>query len=336
MKRSDPINQTINPPSELSQKIPVETKIETGKTNKMHSKDPMHSVNNADEGMTHTRPLIPDVPLHPGPTYRPPSKPIRSNVPRSQEISQGSPSVENINPDINLDFEENSSFQEGVISETFQRQHKSFFQEPKELHDLTNMGNLIQKFLPKQANIDIILKVIQRKVLRGTHSLVEIKEIQARYLNSSHFKDIYLYLSQNKLPTPKVAVRKVETLAERYILLESLLFKITPEKETAVLAVPETCADKIITLYHSSLFAGHQGVIKTYIAISNKFFIPNLIHYFRSYIKGCHKCQLACNEKPPVRQCHTRINPNYIPLSRLSTDLNSCPDHIKDTNLFYA
>ena len=32
-KRSDPINQTINLPSELSQKIPGETKIETGKTN---------------------------------------------------------------------------------------------------------------------------------------------------------------------------------------------------------------------------------------------------------------------------------------------------------------
>ena len=32
-KRSDPINQTINPPSELSEKIPGEIKIETGKTN---------------------------------------------------------------------------------------------------------------------------------------------------------------------------------------------------------------------------------------------------------------------------------------------------------------
>ena len=51
-------------------------------------------------------------------------------------------------------------------------------------------------------------------------------------------------------------------LAERYILLDSLLFKITPEKETTVLAIPETCANKIIILYHSSLFAGHQGVIK--------------------------------------------------------------------------
>ena len=47
-KRSDPINQTINPPSELSQKIPGETKIETGKANQVHSKDPMQFVNNAD------------------------------------------------------------------------------------------------------------------------------------------------------------------------------------------------------------------------------------------------------------------------------------------------
>ena len=53
------------------------------------------------------------------------------------------------------------------------------------------------------------------------------------------FKDIYLYLAQNKLATSKAEIRKVETLAERHILLDSLLFKITPEKETAILVVPE-------------------------------------------------------------------------------------------------
>ena len=40
----------------------------------------------------------------------------------------------------------------------FQRPDKSFFQDPKELNNLINMGNLIQKFLPKQADIDKILK----------------------------------------------------------------------------------------------------------------------------------------------------------------------------------
>ena len=127
-KRSDPINQTINPPSEMSQKIPGEAKIETGKTNHIHSKEQMHIVNNVDEGMTHARPLIPDVPYHPGPTYRSPPKTIRSYMPRSQERT---PSVENINPDINLDFEENSPFQEGILSETIQRPDKSLFQNQK-------------------------------------------------------------------------------------------------------------------------------------------------------------------------------------------------------------
>ena len=129
-------------------------------------------------------------------------------MPRNQESS---PSTENISSDINLDFEENSPFQEGIISEAYQRQDKSFFQE---LNDLINASNLIQFFLPKQADIDKILKVIQRKVLKGTHLPVEIKEIQAGYLNRPHFKDIYVYLAQNKLPTYKVALRKVETLAE--------------------------------------------------------------------------------------------------------------------------
>ena len=53
-------------------------------------------------------------------------------------------------------------------------------------------------------------------------------------------------------------------LAEKYILLDSLLFKIVtnPDKAATVLAILEVCANKIITLYHSSLFVGHQGVIK--------------------------------------------------------------------------
>ena len=154
-----------------------------------------------------------------------------------------------------------------------------------------------------------------------------MKEIQAGYLNSLYFKDIYLYLSHNILPSSKVGIKKVEALAEKYILLNSLLFKITvtPDKEAAVLAIPEMCANSIIALYHSSLFAGHQGVIKTYLTISDKFFIPNLIHYLWSYIKGCHICQLTRNEKPPSRQLQTRINLNYRPLSRLSMDIKVMP-----------
>ena len=73
---------------------------------------------------------------------------------------------------------------------------------------------MIKKILPNQTDIDKILKVIQRKVLKGTHLPVDIKEIQARYLHSSYFKYIFLYLSQNKLPSSKAIIKKVEALSD--------------------------------------------------------------------------------------------------------------------------
>ena len=99
----------------------------------------------------------------------------------------------------------------------------------------------------------------------------------------------------------------------------------TPDKETSLLAIPEICTDKNIMLYHTSLFAGHQGSVKTYLTIKGKFFTPGLMHYLRSFLMGCHICQLVRNDKPPTRQWQTRINLNYRPLSRLSMDLKVMP-----------
>ena len=171
-RKPDPISQAINQPSKVSKEIPGRTKIVTGKTNSANS------TNSVSDRLINNTPFMPDVSFHPGLLLRnPKQQPIKQNI---QEI----------NPKINFDFEENSPFQEGIMLETFQRPDKSYFQNPKELGDLINKENLVHK---------------------------------------------------------------------------------SPEKETTVLAVQEMCADKIITLYHKSLFAGHQGVIKTYLTISDKF-----------------------------------------------------------------
>ena len=75
----------------------------------------------------------------------------------------------------------------------------------------------------KQTDIDKILKIIQRKVMKGTHLPMTVKEIQAGYLHSPYFKVLYLYPTQNKLPSSKSTICRVEVLAERYILMDSLL-----------------------------------------------------------------------------------------------------------------
>ena len=106
-----------------------------------------------------------------------------------------------------------------------------------------------------------------------------------------------------------------------------------PDGKTALLAVPEVCKDKIIILYHTNLFAGQQGVIKTYLTINDKFFTPGLMHYLRSFIKGCHTCQLLKVDKLPTRQLQPRIYLNYRPLSRLSMDLKVMPRSQKGDKL---
>ena len=117
-----------------------------------------------------------------------------------------------LDTDINTDFEENS---------LYQRPNRVIFPRTHELDSPISTGKLVQKFLPKQADMDKILKIIQTNVPKGMHLPVTGKEIQADYLISPYFKSLYLYLTQNKLPSTKTAICKVEMLGEKYILLES-------------------------------------------------------------------------------------------------------------------
>ena len=176
-------------------------------------------------------------PFHQDPFFRPPPRPPDNLQPKSPKTNTATKS------EIDIDFKENSPHQEGIISELYQRPYKTYFQELNDLESLINTSNFVQNFLPKQANIDKILKIIQCNVLKGGHLSITIKEIQTGYLNGLYFKDIYLYLAQNKLPSSKAVIQKIEALAERYVLLDSLLFKIStmPDMEMAVLAILKMC-----------------------------------------------------------------------------------------------
>ena len=51
--------------------------------------------------------------------------------------------------DRKVEIEENSPFQEGIISEIYERPDTSYIQEPQELKDLIDTTKLIQTFLLK-------------------------------------------------------------------------------------------------------------------------------------------------------------------------------------------
>ena len=66
------------------------------------------------------------------PQNRPPLKPPDQLIKKQDTI------------DMKMDIEENSPFQENIISEIYERLEKSYFQEPIELKDLIDTKNIIQ------------------------------------------------------------------------------------------------------------------------------------------------------------------------------------------------
>ena len=159
--------------------------------------------------MTTSKQEIDQIPPYVCPIHRPPPRPPDLG------INNGT----NIRPELitdhNKDFEENSPCQEGIISEIYESPDQSYIRKPHKLADLVDTSQIVQKYLPKQTDIDKILDIIKRKVLKGTHLPLTIEEIQAGYLSSPYFKDLYRYLAQNKLPSKRSVICKVETLAER-------------------------------------------------------------------------------------------------------------------------
>ena len=97
------------------------SKIATGKTNNPQHTNVMH-----DRGINNDKSFSPDVLLQLDLLHTP--------LPKQQNVDKFFPT--NQGTSINLDIEENSPFQEGVISETIQRPDKMFFQNQKRLEDI--------------------------------------------------------------------------------------------------------------------------------------------------------------------------------------------------------
>ena len=92
----------------------------------------------------------PKIQHRPTPSYHDPySRP----PPKPPDISDPLDSRKDLldnDSDRKLEIEENSPFQEGIISEIYERPDNSYVQEPQELTDLIDTSKLIQKYLPNK------------------------------------------------------------------------------------------------------------------------------------------------------------------------------------------
>ena len=165
-------------------------------------------------------------------------------------------------------------------------------------------------------------------MLRDTNLCVDLRDLKAAYLTSPHFRDIYLYLLQNRMPLRKGAAKRLDQNARNYLILDGLLFKMLDEEEgnlDTVLCIPTSKVYILLNAYHSSILGGHTGITKCYHTISQRFYCPNLAENLRAYITGCHVCQLFKKGKDFKRLYQKRINLNVPAMTKISMDIKQMP-----------
>ena len=116
-------------------------------------------------------------------------------------------------------------FSEDIVEPVFKRLEMTDFEIPPVLEEMIHDGTLIHKYLPKQADIDRILTQINRKYLRKMHLPCSLKDMQAAYIQSPHFCDIYNVLMFNRYPKSRKAIEKLQqAMLSQYVVQGGLLY----------------------------------------------------------------------------------------------------------------
>ena len=244
----------------------------------------------------------------------------------SQQISRPDRDLEPA-PEVDPNME--APLNEVQIEAMFRAPEMEDFVLPPALSEHAKGKPMIAQYLPKQSDIDKLMKQLNRKILTQTRFPSALKDLEAVYYNSAAFKDIYQYLRYNKLPQNRRLAKRVEANSQDYYILGTLLFKYVHQKTgdvEAVLCIPPSKIDFILDMYHGTLIGGHQGMNKTLRTLSARYYCPRLADYVRAYIVGCHTCQLFKNSKRFHRPLQKRTYDISQPaLANVSMDIKYMP-----------
>ena len=124
---------------------------------------------------------------------------------------------------------------------------------------------LFRKHIPKQQEIDTLLKNLRKRVLHNLMVNLDTKDLIESYTKSLRYREIYNYITDGRLPGNAITQKKIAGEAANYVVVNDLLFKIAQHKESGkwthylLLVIPENFEANILNMYHNSLLAMHQG-----------------------------------------------------------------------------
>ena len=186
---------------------------------------------------------------------------------------------------------------------------------------------LFRKHIPKQQEIDALLKNFRKCVLHNLMVNLDTKDLIENYTKSLRYHEIYNYIADGRLPGNVITQKKIAGEAANYVVVNGLLFKIAQHKESGkwthylLLVIPEKFEANIVNMYDYSLLAMHQGPYRTFLTMRKQFYFPNMLPKIQKYIEACAPCQRTKPKNTKQRLYYGRIPVEYIPCENLAVDL---------------
>ena len=101
---------------------------------------------------------------------------------------------------------------------------------PQALVPIDTPLSIICKHIPQQSDIDKIVKNIKTCVIHSLKLSIQAQDLIKAYEHSTHFHDIYQYITDGKLPSSVKAQNCIRAEALNYAVINNFLFRITRKK----------------------------------------------------------------------------------------------------------
>ena len=85
---------------------------------------------------------------------------------------------------------------------------------------------IIHKHIPRQSDIDKIVKNIATRVIHSLELPIQEQDLVKAYQHSTHFHDIYQYITDGKLPSSVKAQNCIRAEALNYVVINHFLLGI--------------------------------------------------------------------------------------------------------------
>ena len=221
------------------------------------------------------------------------------------------------------------------LAKQFQNVPEYMINPARSLFENVNANKVSIKFYPKQLHLNKFLNDILECCNDFGESIISHKELQSEQRISPVYRDLYRYLYLDVLPASRNLIRQVITLSEEICLLDNILCHVRTNKLTNKLqirpVIPSSqLALRLIHHLHSSKTANHLAITSTYKILNSKYYIKNLIHLIKIYVKGCVSCNFnkKINPEGSGYDFHLCLSPKnnldavYIDIKSMYTDEN--------------